>query len=105
MFGIIKMLCHRLRIYLDTIDLIGLQNLACRLARLLLQLAGDYGVDENGCIVIRSGLNQTLLGQKLATSRESINKQLKAFVEDGLISLKGSDITLMNIEELQFIAG
>ena len=104
MFGIIKMLCHRLRIYLDTIDLIGLQNLSHRLARMLLRLAGDYGVEKEGCIVIQSGLNQTLLGQKLATSRESINKQLKTFADEGLISLKGNDIILLNLEELQHIA-
>jgi CRP-like cAMP-binding protein len=105
MLNIIKMLCHRLRIYLDTIDLLGLQNLSRRLARMLLRLAVDYGEEQNGQIIIRSGLNQSLLGQKLATSRESINKQLKDFVGAGIISFKGSEIVLLKIDELQHIAG
>jgi CRP-like cAMP-binding protein len=105
MLGVIKMLCHRLRIYLDTIDLIGLQNLSRRLARLLLRLAVDYGIEQDGQITIRSGLNQSLLGQKLATSRESINKQLKDFATQGLISFKGNEITLIKIEELHHLSG
>src|SRR5580704_4348973 len=48
MFGIIKMLCHRLRLFIDTIDLIALQNLPVRLARYLLRLAGEYGTIDDG---------------------------------------------------------
>jgi len=106
MFGIIKMLCHRLRLFIDTIDLIALQNLPMRLARYLLRLAGEYGtIDENGRIVIRAGLNQTAIGQQLATSRESINKQLKIFVTQGFITMHGEEITITNPEELWNFVG
>ncbi|MDR3448971.1 MAG: Crp/Fnr family transcriptional regulator [Alphaproteobacteria bacterium] len=104
MLGVIQMLCHRLRIYLDTIDLIALQNLPKRLARHLLRLAADYGVSENGQTVIRAGLNQASLGQQLATSRESINKQLKSFATEGLIRLNGNEIILLNQQALRDIA-
>jgi CRP-like cAMP-binding protein len=105
MLGVIKMLCHRLRIYLDTIDMIALRNLTRRLARHLLRLASEYGVEEGGHIIIRAGLNQTALGQQLAASRESINKQLKDFAAQNLISAKGSEITLIDVEGLEHIAG
>lgn len=105
MYGVMKMLCHRMRVYLDTIDLMALQNLPIRLARLILRLSGDYGVEENGHIVIRAGLNQTALGQKLATSRESINKQLKLFAAAGYISLQGDEITLLDAAGLHKITG
>jgi len=105
MYGVLKMLCHRMRIYLDTIDLMALQNLPIRLARLILRLSGVYGTEENGHIVIRAGLNQTALGQKLATSRESINKQLKIFVTQGFISMSGDEITLLDAEGLHNITG
>lgn len=105
MFGVIRMLCHRLRLYVDTIDLIALQNLAQRLARLLLRLAGDYGQEENGLIVIKAKLNQLSLGQKLATSRESVNKQLKAFAAEGFIAVHGDEITLLNVQAIHNIAG
>jgi len=105
MYGVMRMLCHRMRVYLDTIDLMALQNLPIRLARLLLRLSGAYGTVENGNIVIRAGLNQTALGQKLATSRESINKQLKLFVAQGLISLSGEEITILDAKGLHKITG
>jgi CRP/FNR family transcriptional regulator, cyclic AMP receptor protein len=105
MLGVIKMLCHRLRIYLDTIDMIALRNLTRRLARHLLRLASEYGVEEKGHIIIRAGLNQTALGQQLAASRESINKQLKDFAAQNLISAKGNEIVLIDIEGLEHIAG
>lgn len=105
MLNVIKMLCHRLRIYLDTIDMIALQNLTRRMARHLLRLASDYGVEEDGKIVIRAGLNQTAHGEMLAATRESINKQLKDFAAQNLISTKGSEITLIDIEGLEHIAG
>jgi CRP/FNR family cyclic AMP-dependent transcriptional regulator len=104
MYGIITMLCHRLRIYLDTINLIALQNLPKRLARHLLRLAHDYGTQEDGQMVIRAGLSQASLGQQLATSRESINKQLKDFAASGLVSLKGTDIIVLNQPALEAIA-
>lgn len=105
MYGVIMMLCHRMRVYLDTIDMMALQNLPIRLARLILRLSGDYGTIENDKIVIRAGLNQTALGQKLATSRESINKQLKVFVAKGYISINGDEITLLDAQGLHKVAG
>jgi CRP-like cAMP-binding protein len=106
MMGIIKMLCHRLRLFIDTIDMIALQNLPARLARYLLRLAGEYGtIDENGHIVVRAGLNQSSIGQQLATSRESINKQLKAFVGQNLITMRGEEIIITNPEGLWTFAG
>ncbi len=105
MYGVITMLCHRMRIYLDTIDMLALQNLPIRLARLILRLSGDYGTEENGHIVIRAGLNQSALGQKLATSRESINKQLKIFVSKGYITMNGDEITLLDAQGLHNITG
>jgi CRP/FNR family cyclic AMP-dependent transcriptional regulator len=105
MYGVIMMLCHRMRVYLDTIDLMALQNLPIRLARLILRLSGDYGTEENGYIVIRAGLNQTALGQKLATSRESINKQLKIFANEGYVRINGDEITLLDAAGLHKVAG
>jgi CRP-like cAMP-binding protein len=106
MFGVIKMLCHRLRLFIDTIDLIALQNLPVRLGRYLLRLAGEYGtVEENGHIIIRAGLNQSAIGQQLATSRESINKQLKAFVTHGFITMRGDEIIIIDPEGLWNFVG
>lgn len=101
MYGIIKMLCHRMLRYTHTIELYALQNLPERLATLLLFLEQKYGVNENGHRVIRAGFNQSDLANQLASSRESINKQLKIFVGHGYIRMNGHDIVVLDREALR----
>jgi len=101
MLALVRITCYRMRLYLQTMEMIALQNLTVRLSRYLLQLAQDYGKQEDGKTVIKARLSQTEMGQQLAASRESINKQLHEFVEKGLLSLHGSDIVLLDIERLK----
>jgi CRP-like cAMP-binding protein len=105
MMGLIKMLCNRVRMKIHTIELVALQNLPGRLARYLYRLAQEYGEEENGKVTIRAGFSQTEMGYQLATSRESVNKQLKVFVDKGFISMHGEDITLHNIDGLLQVGG
>ncbi|HVY12271.1 MAG TPA: Crp/Fnr family transcriptional regulator [Alphaproteobacteria bacterium] len=105
MLGIIKVLCAKIRTKMHTLELIALQNLPGRLARHLCFLAQKYGVEENGVITVRAGLNQADMGQQLAASRESVNKQLKTFVEKGYISMRGDEITLHNVHALLRVGG
>jgi len=104
MLSVIKMLCHRLRAHTETLELIALQNLPGRLAHHLLRLAGHYGVEENGKLVIRAGLNQIDLAQQLAASRESINRQLRLFAAKDYLSLHNDEIILKNVDSLEKIA-
>lgn len=104
LLGIMKMMCHRMRLYAHTLELIALQNLPGRFARYLLRLAKDYGVEQDGKIRIQAGLSQADIGQQLATTRESINKQLKIFVTRGYIAVDGDVITLLDIPGLKEIA-
>jgi len=101
MLSLIRITCHRMRLYLKTMELIGLQNLPVRLGMHLLQLAEDYGTEREGKMVIAAHMNQTVIGQQLAVSRESINKQLHDFSDKGFLCLDGSDIILTDIEGLK----
>jgi CRP/FNR family cyclic AMP-dependent transcriptional regulator len=101
LLGIMKIMCHRMRLYAHTLELIALQNLPARLARYLLRLAKEYGVEENGKIRIQAGLSQADIGQQLATTRESINKQLKVFVSKGYITVDGDTIALTDVRGLK----
>ena len=90
-----------MRLYLRTMELIALQNLPVRLGRYLLGLARDYGTEKDGKVVITAKLSQAEIGQQLAASRESVNKQLHVFADQGLLSLDGNDIVLTDIEGLK----
>jgi CRP-like cAMP-binding protein len=96
MYAVIKMLCNRMLRYTQTLELYALESLPVRLAYLLLHLSRKYGKNVDGRIVIQAGLTQSDLGNLLASSRESINKQLKAFVHKGCIAIEGENIVLLD---------
>jgi hypothetical protein len=48
-------------------------------------------------------INHSELGELLATTRESINKQLPACGEEGVASMSGGFVTILNEERLQEI--
>jgi CRP-like cAMP-binding protein len=101
MHALIRVTCFRMRRYLQIMELIALQALPARLGRYLLRLAQDYGVEKEGKVVIRANMSQAAIGQHVAVSRESVNKQLHDFADKGLLSLNGNDIVLNDIERLK----
>jgi CRP/FNR family transcriptional regulator, cyclic AMP receptor protein len=105
MLSIIKVLCARVRLKTHILELIALQNLPGRLAKHLCRLAEEYGEAQGDKIIIRAGLSQADIGQQLATSRESVNKQLKLFVERGYISLNGEEIWVLDMASLRHTGG
>ncbi|HVY13037.1 MAG TPA: Crp/Fnr family transcriptional regulator [Alphaproteobacteria bacterium] len=101
---VITVLCHRTRLYAQKMELFALQDLPTRLAYSLLRLAKKYGQEQEGRMLISARLNQSDLGQQLAASRESINKNLKLFADKGLVALEGQDIALLDVPGLEQIA-
>jgi len=97
MMGLLKLTCHRMRLYLQTMELVSLQSLPVRFARYLLRLARDYGTERDGHIVISARLSQLDIAQQLACTRESINKQLSSFADKKLLALEGDDIVLLDV--------
>ncbi len=100
MFSIVQILCNRLLRYTDMMELYTLSNLPIRLASYLLFLAGSHGREVDGTFVIHTGLNQSDLAQKLGSTRESINRQMKIFEAQGLVNVNGEEITLLDRTKL-----
>ncbi len=80
-------------------------NLPSRLAKKLIALSDTYGevVSEGMRIDLR--LSQGELGDMVGTSRESINKQLRAWTEEGLLRSERGYITIRDPEALERLAG
>lgn len=76
-------------------------NLPSRLAKKLLELADDYGVEVEGGLRIDLALSQGALGEMVGTSRESINKQMKAWGREGVVEMSRGRITLLGTDELE----
>jgi len=101
--NLIRHLCRRLRRSSETIEDAALLGLSARLAKRLLSLCALSGHEtREGChIDIR--LSQQELAQMMGVTRESINKHLAAWRENGLIDLARGRIILHDVPALRKI--
>ena len=75
-----------------------------RLARALLRLASLDPRPVRTGLMIDLGLSQTDLGEMTGLARESINKLLRAWRDQGCISLDGRRLILMDLPALRLMA-
>jgi CRP-like cAMP-binding protein len=80
-------------------------NLPARLAKKLVSLSHSYGAETPDGIRIDLKLSQSEIGDLVATTRESINKQIKSWSEEGLLSMKSGIVTIHRIDDLEALAG
>ena len=97
---IIELLCERLRHNTDRIRDAAFLDLGTRLAKTLQALAVGHGEESAEGTVITAKLNQSALAQLLGVTREAINKQLKQFIQQGLVVTKGGRIVVRNSHAL-----
>ena len=98
---LLAVLCSRLRRTSTALEEIALFDLPVRLARVLLKLADDYGRPNSAGTRIDLKLSQRELSNLVASSRESVNKQLRAWRENGTLDLEAGFIVLRRPAELR----
>jgi CRP-like cAMP-binding protein len=98
---LLAVLCERLRQTSMALEQIALLDLPARLALVLLKLAGSYGRLSASGTRIQLKLSQRDLSTLVASSRESVNKQLGAWREDGVIAMVEGFIVLRRRDELE----
>ena len=91
---LLAVLCDKLRRTSMALEEIALFDLPVRLARVLLKLAEDYGRPSATGTRIDLKLSQRDLSNLVASSRESVNKQLRTWRENGLVDLEDGFIVL-----------
>ncbi len=103
MMYLVKILSVRLVRYMNTMELYAMQSLPVRLANFLIFFGQKYGKEIDGKIVLPFNLSQTDLSRQIASSRESVNRQVKNFVTRGLISLGKEGIEILDISGLEAV--
>jgi len=83
---------------LEDTMLLGLET---RLARRLLALLKQYGKQVEGGMMIDATLRQGELGEMVGKTRESVNKQIRTWTKEGLLTMAGGYITVHDVEALQ----
>ncbi|TJZ75524.1 Crp/Fnr family transcriptional regulator [Chitiniphilus eburneus] len=98
---LIAALCERLRAADNLLQDILFLNLPERLGKMLRQLGDAHGSTEaDGSILIDLKLTQQELANLVGASRESVNKQLNAWVEQGWVALEHGYIRLRQVDSL-----
>ena len=99
--AILSALSKRLRKADDFLEDIFFLNVAARLAKKLIELAMSNGFRESENGPIKLSVTQKDLAGMIGTTRESVNKELRALREKNLISLAGSVLLIHNLEALK----
>jgi CRP/FNR family cyclic AMP-dependent transcriptional regulator len=102
---VIDVLCERLRETSETLGNLAMLDLAGRLARRLLNLAAQYGTLTGGRTLLEIRLSHTDLGRFVGCSRETVNKQMRAWEEDGIVARESGCIAICKPAALRRIAG
>ena len=101
MFGLMRVLCQRLRRtteqVTDSVDLPAPQ----RVAKALINLAALHSHPVREGLRIALQLSQRELGAMTGLTRESINKHLSGWRDEGLISISDRCVTLLDVAALQ----
>ncbi|MFI5410084.1 Crp/Fnr family transcriptional regulator [Kaistia sp. UC242_56] len=91
---IILSLCERLRHTNEQVNRAVFTDLRHRLLVLLRQLALIHGRIERDVAVVELDLTQGTLAQMLGASREAVNKQIRALIKEGRLSVDGHRINV-----------
>jgi CRP-like cAMP-binding protein len=93
---VLYVLARRIRNMNSQISDIFFLDLSGRVARMLLNLATQYGVEVADGIQIDIPLTQTDLSEMTGATRVSINKTLGRFRRSGWLRVKGRTFTILN---------
>jgi len=78
-----------------------LHPLPVRLANRLASLIKFLGVEDGLCLK----LSQEKIAQQLGVSRQSVNRQLKIWEAEGLLVVRYSAVTILDLQKLRETAG
>jgi CRP/FNR family transcriptional regulator, cyclic AMP receptor protein len=98
--AILSALCKRLRKADDFLEDIFFLNVAARLAKKLIELAMNNGVREGEGKAVKLSVTQKDLAGMIGTTRESVNKELRALREKDLIELSSKTILIRDLDAL-----
>jgi len=101
---LIEVLCSRLRRTSEMVESIAFLDFGARLARLLVQMSEHYGKETESGLLIDIKISQADLGNLIASTRESVNRQLSAWTQEGVIAVDQGKITIIDQETLEFTA-
>lgn len=104
--SLLGILCRRLRLMDDMMEDMRFLDIRSRLAKTLSRLALQHGrTAGNGSIRIDLNLSQEDLGGLICATRESVNKHLKAWEEEGVLDVSQNGFVIHRLAKLESASG
>ena len=101
----LTVLVERLARVSEFVEDVQFLKLPVRLAKKLVLFADRYGREgEGGVLTIDLKLSQEEWGDLVGTTRESVNKQMRAWIDEGLIRIDAGYVTLLRPEAIERLA-
>jgi CRP-like cAMP-binding protein len=100
---LLEVLCKKLRWTTGVLEAALFLEGPSRLARVLVHLASLYGQETDEGIELRIRLSQQQLANMVGMSRESINKQLGQWRDEGIVAIEEGRIRIADLDALQAI--
>jgi len=101
---LLRALAHRLEGRDDEALELLFIDVGARLAKALTNLAGRFGKRTSTGVVVEHGLSQTQLAEIVGTTRETLNKRLSEFVQQGWLISERGRFVIRDSEGLEFRA-
>ena len=103
--NLLDVLAQRMKRVSELVEDTLFLNLPLRLAKKLVSLSKAYGQPHAQGLRLDLNLSQEEWGDLVGTTRVSINKQLRAWTEEGLITIDRGYIVIRDNRELEKLAG
>ena len=100
----LTVLVERLKSASEFVEDVQFLNLPVRLAKKFIHFADRYGEEKGGELRIDIKLSQEEWGDLVGATRESINKQMRSWSEEGLIRVEAGYVTLLDADAIERLA-
>jgi CRP-like cAMP-binding protein len=98
---LMAVLARRLRHLSERVEDSTFLEIPARLAKQLVHLGTRYGKPTDDGLRIELKLSQQELGDLVGATRESVNKQIRAWVGDGIVAQHKGRLVIVDLERLQ----
>ena len=96
-----RLLCTRRRELENKIEALVFRDVTSKLAELLIQLAGEYGVDDSRGTLLALKITHQELANLIGSTRETVSLTLSQFKKRKLICTEGRKVIISDTESLR----
>lgn len=101
MFKVLKLMAARVRRHADIVEMLSFHEVGQRLALLLLSESQEESASLSGPISFQLSLSNHQIATRIGSVRDVVSRALARLQHEGLISVKGRAITILDVKALK----